>query len=246
MPLDDQTVAGALGKPPDMEGDPREDRAFALDLNEFIREKSDKPSALIGHGDDILMPAYGFGILAGKSGKGKTTLAIDLAFHLASGRDWLGHHVPRALQVLLVENEGHRELFRRKLERRHQTWPHVVEGGIHVHTLAWGQFRLDDQDGRAKLRTYVAEHEIDLVIADPLGSFGTHGVGSPDQTSEFVRFLVDVGLGRTTAFLFLHHFRKEGARDELDGLSEAALGRRAAPEHAHVRSGNRELRVRLR
>ena len=221
MHLDDPTVARALGKPPTLEGDAREDPAFALELDEFLREKSGKPSALIGDGDDILMPAHGFGILAGKSGKGKTTLAIDLAFHLASGRDWLGHHVPRPLQVLLVENEGPRELFRRKLERRRQAWPHAVEGDIHVHTLAWGRFRLDDADGRAKLRAFVEEHEIDLVIADPLGSFGAHGVGSPDQTSEFVRFLVEAGLGQTTAFLLLHHFRKESAPDELDELSGA-------------------------
>jgi len=220
-------------------GESQEQQPFALGLDEFIREKSNIPPALIGEGDDIVVPALGLGILAGKSGKGKTTLAIDLAFHLASGRDWLGHRVERPLNVLFIENEGPREPFRRKLERKRAVWPHPIEGAIHVHTLAWGQLRLDIEGARTKLRAFVEEQEIDLVIADPLGSLGTRGVGSPDETREFVQFLTEAGLLQATAFLLLHHFRKEGASDELDELSGAWAQHADAVLTLTVQSGNR-------
>jgi hypothetical protein len=84
---------------------------FALPLAEFIAAESDAPPALVGTDEDCLMPAHGLVILGGKSGKGKTTLVIDLAFHLASGREWLRFPVARPLNVLLIENEGPREPF---------------------------------------------------------------------------------------------------------------------------------------
>ncbi len=70
------------------------------------------------------------------------------------------------------------------------------------------------------LRNYVAAHEIDLIIGDPLGSLGAQGVGSPAETRDFVLLLKSLGLF-SSVFLLLHHFRKEPTNDEIDDLSGA-------------------------
>ncbi len=33
----------------------------------------------------------------------------------------------------MIENEGPREPFRRKLERKAKTWPHEIAGCIHIY-----------------------------------------------------------------------------------------------------------------
>ena len=57
----------------------------------------------------MLTPSGGLALIGGQAGSGKTTFAIDAAFHLAGGVDWLGWKVPEPLRVLVIENEGPRE-----------------------------------------------------------------------------------------------------------------------------------------
>ncbi|MGH2862935.1 MAG: AAA family ATPase [Solirubrobacteraceae bacterium] len=197
---------------------------FALPLDEFLAAKSDAPSVLIGDEQETLLPAAGLLILFAKGGRGKTTLTIDAAFHLASGRDWLGFKVPAPLRVLILENEGPREPFRQKLAIKHKRWEHEIPGEIFVYVQDWGSLSLIP-DTIIRLRRFVVENRIDLVVGDPLDSLGIRGVGSPEDTREFVKMLTAAGLTQNVAFWLLHHPRKADADDELDEVSGAWRGR---------------------
>ena len=209
-----------------VEGEPvvSEEQPFALPLDEFLAAKSEAPSVLVGNKDANLLPAGGLAILFAKGGRGKTTLTTDGAFHLASGVDWLGFEVPRALRVLIIENEGPREPFREKLEAKRKLWEHEITGGIYVYTEDWGSLVLS-ADSILRLRRFVEENEIDIVFGDPLDSLGIKGVGSPEDTREFCKLLVAAGLTRDLAFWLLHHPRKADSEDELDEVSGAWGGR---------------------
>jgi AAA domain len=150
---------------------------------------------------------------------------VDAAFHLASGRDWLGFKVPRPLRVLIIENEGPQEMFRRKLEAKAAAWFHEIRGAIFVHTFDWGGLDMRDKEQRRRLREHIAEYRIDLVFGDPLDSCGLEGVGSPEDTRAFMALAQEVGLHRTVAFCFLHHVRKERTDDDVEALSGAWGGR---------------------
>jgi putative DNA primase/helicase len=198
---------------------------FALPLDEFIAERTEMPVALVGDEAEALLPFAGLAILFAKGGRGKTTLAAEAALHMAAGLDYLGFSIARPLRVLFVENEGPREPFRAKLELKHKLWDHEIAGALFVHTFSWGAFSLADEATRSRLRTFVVENQIDVVIGDPLDTLGIEGVGSPEETRNFMLLLADAGLFRDTAFLLLHHPRKEGAQDELDELSGAWGGK---------------------
>ena len=200
-------------------------RPFALSLDDFIAAKSDSPPPLIGTSDDNVLPAFGLALLVAKGGKGKTTLTVELALHLASARDWLGFQVARPLRVLFIENEGPREPFRLKLERRRATWPHELTGAISVYDEDWGMARLDDESFVARLCDYCASEQIDLVIGDPLDSLGMEGEGSPSETREMVDRFKAAGLFSTTAWWLPHHSRKEKVDDAIDEASGAWGGR---------------------
>jgi hypothetical protein len=199
--------------------------AFALPLREFIAQETPTPPALIGDEEDVILPTYGLGLLTGKGGRGKTTLTIELVLHLAAGVPYLGLGCPRPLRILFIENEGPREPFRRKLAAKLDSFPHEIKGEVFVHTYQWGGFSLLDESSRERLREFVEQNAIDLVVGDPLDLLGMEGVGSPEDTRNFLALLADVGLFERVAFFLLHHPRKEEVRDELDRIAGAWGGR---------------------
>ncbi len=198
---------------------------FALPLDGFIAAKSAVPPALIGEPDDNLLPVNGLLLIVAKGGKGKTTLAIEQAFHLASGVEWLGFEVPRPLRVLFIENEGPREPFRHKVELKRGHWPHPLTGGIFIHDQDWGQARLNVAEFVEHLNRFAIANEIDLIIGDPLDTFGMDGVGSPEDTRAMVERFQQAGLGSTVAWEVLHHSRKESVGDAVDAVSGAWGGK---------------------
>ena len=216
-----------------------DDRPFAMPIDEFIANRIDEPPALIGDELETLLPTAGLLILFARGGKGKTTITIDAMLHLVSGIDWLGFPVPRPVNVLFIENEGPRESFRRKFELKRKLWPHDLAGKLHVATVDWGAVTLKNGIHAADLRDYVLEHEIDLVVGDPLDSLGLDGVGSPEDTREFMRRLGETGLFRDVAWWLLAHARKEGASDELDEVSGAWGGRPDSMLMLAKQDGNR-------
>jgi len=212
---------------------------FALPLDEFLEARAEAPAALVGDESENMLPSFGLMMLFAKGGKGKTTLVVDAALHFASGVDWLGFPVPRPLRVLFIENEGPREPFRSKLELKRKLWKHEITGAIFVQTLEWGAFTLAEEIYVESLRGFVAEQEIDLVIGDPLDSLGIDGVGSPEDTRNFMELMSRVGLFSSLAFLLLHHPRKEGAQDELDEVQGAWGGKPDTMLPLERKEGNR-------
>ena len=81
---------------------------------------------------------------------------------------------------------------------------------MHVYQSPWGEFSFADADARAALADYCDEHEIDLVAANPTLGLGVAASGRPDETQQFVDWLVECGLKSTRAFWLLHHENKAG------------------------------------
>jgi hypothetical protein len=202
---------------------------------EFIERSFAAPEPLLGTAETAVIAAGSLNLLAGRPGAGKTTLLLDIACHLAAGIDWppsdeTDDRSPkpwpchRPLKIALIENEGPQESFRAKLEEKLRRFPHEIpRGGLTIYALHWGTFSFADRGGFSQVQAEFDQHEIDLVVGDPLGSLGMEGVGSPAETLAFVQLLRPLGLGTTRAFLFLHHFRErvEKADDELSRISGA-------------------------
>jgi hypothetical protein len=205
-----------------------------MSAEDFIALQIVPPPPLWGNEEHGLLVEGGLALFAGRPGTGKTTLIVDLALHLAAGlpypptdpknsrapEPWL---VDRPLNIALIENEGPLELFRDKLRRKMEAFPHEVKGYLGVQVWRWGAFSFADTDAFAKAAIELEAKSIDLVIGDPLGLLGVEGVGSPDETGRFVMRLRQLGLGTRRAFLLIHHFRqkREKEDDELSALSGA-------------------------
>src|SRR5262249_1109406 len=124
---------------------PRSDGSLVFqDAREFADEDEAGASAILGDDENVVIGDNTDVLVYGDGGAGKTTLANALAVHLAAGDDWLGIPVPRPVRVGLVENEGPRPLFRRKLRRRFAGWSGSPLGDrLKMLKAPWGKVSLD-------------------------------------------------------------------------------------------------------
>lgn len=176
---------------------------------------ADEPSAepLLGDDEDVLIPADGTVLFYGDGGAGKTTTVIDAIAHLAAGVPWLEIPVARSVRVLLVENEGPRGLFRRKLRRKASGWTgRPWTGQVFVLEEPWARATFAAGQIRDELATIIETLGIELLAAGPLKRLGMEGGGTPDEVSRFGDMLADLRatLSRPLAVLLVHHENKAG------------------------------------
>jgi len=194
----------------------------------FAKEDEPGAHALVGDNEDVLVPENGDVMLYGDGGAGKTTLAVDLACHLAAGDDWLGITVARAVRVALIENEGPRPLLRRKVQRKLDGWAGspIDKGMLRVLREPWAKVSLDRPSIRDALGRAIAKHQFEVVVIGPISGSGMNEAGTLQQVRDFlevcageVRILAD----RRVTFVVLHHENRgaqpsgawEGAVDTL-------------------------------
>jgi hypothetical protein len=191
-------------------------------VDEFAAVEEPGAAAILGTPDSALIPEGGDAMVYGDGGVGKTTLMIDLACHLAAGDDWLGLPVARAVRVLVVENEGPRPLFRRKLERKRKGWTgSPVEDRLLIVEQPWGQFSFANRDWRRRLADAIRAREVDVVVIGPLTSSGMDEAGTLQQVRAFLRLVDDVRAlsGRPVAIILVHHENRGG---KVSGAWEGA------------------------
>lgn len=191
-------------------------------LADFVAVDEPGADPLLGDPDDVLIPQGGDVMIFGDGGAGKTTLAVDLAFHLAAGVPWLGIPISAPVRVGVVENEGPRPLFRKKLRRKLDTWTGShVDDRVHVHDHPWAELTFADEQQRAFLADAIAQLELDILFAGPLTRIGMNEAGTLQQTRDFAALLADVRsrAQRPVTFALVHHENKAG---DVSGAWEGA------------------------
>lgn len=211
-----QNTAAGTDDPPSEPPDPSEPRTLSIaSLEKFVAVEERGASPLVGSGDDVLIAEGGDALVYGDGGAGKTTLTIDLAFHLAAGDAWLGVPVARPVRVLLIEAEGPRPLFRRKLKRKLNGWTgSPVQGHLAIFDEPWAsEFTFTDAAWRAALAERVREGEFDVLVAGPVTRLGMDAAGTLQEVRDFLRLVDDVRRqsGRHVAVLLVHHENKGGS-----------------------------------
>jgi hypothetical protein len=182
-------------------------RAFA-----DVDEPSAEPLAT-DHEGGAAIPADAFILIYGDGGAGKTTLSIDLACHLAAGKPWLDLINPvRPLRIALIENEGPRAMFRRKLRAKLEHGWQLNSDEIVVLNEPWQAINLRESTHRTELVDALSSHRTDLLIAGPLSRLGMQGGGTLDEISVFSAYLTDIQhrMENPLTILLIHHENRAG------------------------------------
>jgi hypothetical protein len=206
-------------------------RLVISSLEEFIAVDEPAAGALLGTDENALIPEGGEAMIYGNGGAGKTTLAIDLACHLGAGCPWLGIQVPRARNVLLIENEGPRSQLRKKLRRKRDAWDGELGDHVRVYEQPWGKFTLADPSWLQELAQQIIACAIDVLIAGPLARIGMDEAGTLQQVRDFVELVVDLRerCGRALTVVLIHHENKAGeVSGAWEGFGDTLLHVKAA------------------
>lgn len=173
----------------------------------------DEPGAepVLGEPGEAVFPEGGDVMIYGDGGASKTTLGIDGGYHLAAGDDWLGIPVPKPVNVLVIEAEGPRPLFRAKIRAKNEGWKGSDRGGrVKVMETPWASFRFPDAERIADL---AGDLEIDVVIVGPLTRVGMEELGTLQQVRDFMAEVEKFRerSGRRLLVILIHHENKGGA-----------------------------------
>jgi len=108
-------------------------RNWLINAEDMITDLS-PPSFII----DEIIPDYGFGMIHGQSGHGKTFYVMDMAYHIATGMDWHGKKTEGG-HVIYLAGEGHHSLKYRLigLKQKHGqslSRLHVSQSGCNLNT----------------------------------------------------------------------------------------------------------------
>lgn len=153
----------------------------------------------------------GVSLLYGASNTGKTFLALDVAFHIASGMDWQGNRVKRGTVLYVVAEGGGG--FTRRLKALEIGSPSLFDNGRENFTYLSKQVDLSgDLDVRA-IKAAVCNRLFDLLIVDTLAmTFGDGNENDAQDMTKFVRQVKALGESLECHVMLVHHPGKDASR----------------------------------
>lgn len=207
------------------------------------------------------------GIVAGEPKSYKSTIALDMAASVASGRTlWGQFEVQEAGPVLIVQNENADWIQRDRLQKVMHSrnllgkvvrvtkehvevrWPKKLE----IYSIDGKNFRLDSPEDRACLEESVKLIKPKLLILDPLYLMFSGDLNQAQQLQPVLQWLLQLKNEHGVAIMLIHHFNKNGLSTRggqrllgsttLHGWTESGLFAQRAGENRVV-TVEREFRA---
>lgn len=168
---------------------------------------------------DYVIPKGGSTLLYGSTNVGKSLVALDWAFRMATGWKWMKHAVDEPCNVLYVYAEGGHDL-----QLRYQAW---VEGNNHnqpqqmdnikflgldeeVH-LRWHPDAEESPEGVRRLYETAEVFKPDLIVFDPAQEVWRGMESNSDRDVQMAyRVVKEMKRRYNASTLIVHHARKDG------------------------------------
>jgi hypothetical protein len=164
--------------------------------------------------------AEGVTVLAGKPKKGKSTLCLNLALDVASGRPALGHFDTTRCEVLYLAIEDKQRRMQKRL--RQVLYERKVPKGLYL-TYTWNTV---DAGGIADLERFLDAHTlVGVVIIDTFTRLRSRVRGRSSYLEDYDALtpLQKLAKARGIAIIVVYHTRKVAAEDPLDEIN-ATMG----------------------
>jgi phage/plasmid primase-like uncharacterized protein len=160
-----------------------------------------------------ILPSKKVGLVFGRSGHMKSFVVIDMALHLATGRDWHGHRVNDTHNVLYVCGEGASGIRNRVISwKKH----HKITQPVPFYMTSSPVLLLEREQTDLMLEAiedFMIESNINqypsIIVIDTLNrNFGDGDENSTKDMTAFVNVLEDLHKKTGSMFLIVHHSSK--------------------------------------
>ena len=193
------------------------DDIVALPVTRLARltaPKGDEPDWLV----EGLWAAQAVGCIGGVPKVGKTWLALELAFAVASGKPCLGRFAVRQPGPVLVYCAEDKALAIQKrvagiAKARGVDFDRLAVGWIGASSL-----HLDDPTDRRRLTLTVLANKPRMLVLDPLVRLHRGDENSAAEVRDLLGFLRTLQREHRVAVVLVHHVRKSGATDPGQSL----------------------------
>ena len=163
-------------------------------------------------------------VTAAAPGVGKSTLTIEEAVSLASGKDLLGFGIDRPRRVAVINNEETRDELERRIEatcvRFEVPFPSIAKT-LYLHSGVDAEKFIVARRGpnesvvvqvRAhQLAKFLRDAEIDLLVIDPFVQVHTVSENVNEEIEQVMMALRDISVRANCALHLVHHTRKPPA-----------------------------------
>ena len=186
---------------------------LAIHVYDFLAKEITPPLPLVSAG--MLDKGDGF-ILAGRSGVGKSWLAMDLAISIATGTKWLGEYPTSKGTVLYIDEEGSEWNDQERIAQlvAGRDWP--MKPDMRLYLKIQSMLKLDDPKGLTTIQRMMERYRPDLLIFDTLARAHSGDENSTQEMAEFFHLSRSLRNAYDSAIAFLHHVRKPMKDDPGD------------------------------
>lgn len=180
---------------------------------------------------DSLVPTHGVTIFSGEGGIGKSFIALDLAFAVASGSDFVGRFPCRQGPVIYIDLENDEGTIGRRLKQI------GIGRGIDPTTLPLYlprrgmpgvELQQDTPEGRAWLWSVIQKYHPRLVVIDSLIACHSGDENNNVLMRQLVGGLDGLARAGDMGLLVVHHQRKRGVNNDAGQLMRGASDLRNA------------------
>jgi len=165
--------------------------------------------------DGVLRNAS-IGLFGGKTASYKTWIGLELAYSVASGKEWIGFRVKQPVGVLFIDEENGSVEIQRRLKMLNK--PNLAN----LYFTDIQNIKLDDDEENGWLKElgrYCKENpNIKLIFVDTYRRVVGYDENDAGRVSEFINSLKQFIKENGVAILFTHHFRKTGTNTK--GISD--------------------------
>jgi len=182
---------------------------MSTDVSDFIVSNAEEKEYLI---DQLIRCDSGYALVVGKTGLGKTNLALTMADCLARGTPFFGLKTKQA-KVLYLAFEGGEENLRDRLTKiilRQAGFPDPD----YFHIERVNSFVLTDRRVEAKFRDML--RPFDVVVIDPIKWFVGRDYTRPERASEFTKKLTEVLREEDKIAILTSQVRKRDNRTKIE------------------------------
>lgn len=168
---------------------------------------------------EYLWAQQAVGFIAGTPKTGKTWLALEIAFAVATGKPCLKKfHVKQVGNVLIYPAEDDASQIKHRFKQIATAHGLLDIAHIPVGLIEAGNLHIDNPEHQEKLRITVLKCKPKLLILDPFIRLHNADENSAGAVNNILSFLRDLQKQNNVAIILVHHLRKSPTADPGQAL----------------------------
>ena len=183
-----------------------------MNFNELMNDMSEPPPAIVDGG--ILLDKT-LCLVIGKPKNGKTLFATNLGLKISFGEDYLGFKINNPKRVLYLSAEGGYFPNRNRIKLM---GPHLKQIqntsilGRNFDYETYSNYDFLDDESLKKIISIIKEHEVEVLILDPLVRFHSGDENSAKDISALMKNIRSLIEEHNLSIIIVHHCGKVAER----------------------------------